>query len=171
MPGEKPGRGLSEEATKEVFRCGSQFIYWGFLAAVCCVFIGKRWVGPATTVSGPVSCFVEEHLNYWVLVVDLVIQIILAGVCALFLRGRFVSVVREEISRSFYMLGSFSMWGLIVLIYYYETFDAAKAGGWANNAALALILLGVPCAIGFALYRLSAPEHKISPADKVNQGH
>lgn len=149
---------------QEIFRMLSQVVYWGLLGGVCILAIDYELIKPSTHVDGAVSCFIEERMNGWVIGIDLFIQFVIAGMSALFLRGRYIDFVREEISRSFYALGAFSGCLVVVLHVYFAKYVPARSGSLPADVAMAFLLFAFPVGLGFGLYWLNRPAKEESPA-------
>lgn len=148
---------MRQKDKQEVFRILSQVVYWGLLGGACILAINYELIKPSTQIDGAVSCFIEERMNGLVIGIDLFIQFVIAGMSALFLKGRYVDFVREEISRSFYALGAFSGCLLVVLRVYFVKYVPVRSGSLLADVAMTFLLFAFPVALGFGLYWLNRP--------------
>jgi hypothetical protein len=113
-------------------------LFWGIIALVIILMIGKGLIVKTTEVPPFVEHYLSEVLNLSVVFFEVIVFILITGLASIFGESRLTLIAQEEICRIFYNIGAFTGMIMIVLIYYYNHIGSKKVT--LNNYILAFFL-------------------------------
>ena len=104
---------LKEESRKIIF----QFVYWGLFALVIIACLRFGLLNLTSSIPEGAERFLEERSSLWVLGIEILLNLLIIGLCGLIKKYDFVETAREELARLFYLFGTFMTWMLVVVGY------------------------------------------------------
>lgn len=94
--------------------------FWGVLAIAVMLMIKSGIIRANTEINPGIEHYLDEKLNLWVALFEVIIFVFVTGIAAIFGDNRFVVMAQEEICRFFYNLGAFIGWMVILIVYFYD---------------------------------------------------